>query len=309
MHITVCICTRDRGASIALTLDSLAASSYDDFDVVIVDQSAADDTAQAVASATMGDSRFRYLRTASVGLCAARNIAVEQATGPLLAFTDDDCEVSPDWLQLLARHFATQPQVGEICGAVLAGSHDPGQGYVPNFSVRESFLVSSPWMKWRCKGMGANMAFRLDALREIGPFDEMLGPGAAMYMADDYDITYRMLRAGYAVLCVSDASVIHHGFRAWADASILKRRSGYATAAAHMKQLRVGDIAILPTLFYDWLHVVSLPRLLLMRRHSGVGYAWWYVKGAVASWRYPVDRMSRLYGRRKEAALQTTYSA
>jgi GT2 family glycosyltransferase len=306
MHITVCICTRDRGASVAVTLGSLAASLYDDFDVVVVDQSTSEDTADAVASATIGDPRFSYLHTTSVGLCAARNIAIEHATGPLLAFTDDDCEVSVDWLRLLAQHFSEQPRVGQICGAVFAGSHDPTQGYVPNFSIQEPFLVSSPWMKWRCKGMGANMAFRLDALRKVGPFDEMLGPGAAMYMADDYDITYRMLRAGYPVLCVPDAFVIHHGFREWADASILKRRSGFATAAAHMKQVRSGDIAIVPTLIYDWLHVVSWPRLLFMQRHSGVGYAWWYVKGAIASWRYPVNRRNRLYARRKDHALYTT---
>src|SRR5712692_10762341 len=111
MHVTVCISTRNRGASIVATLRQLAASQYDDFDVVIVDQSTTDATAQAASEFVGDDARFTYLRTATCGSSVARNIAVEHARGPLLAFTDDDCEPSLDWLPLLVRHFVEHPEV------------------------------------------------------------------------------------------------------------------------------------------------------------------------------------------------------
>src|SRR5579871_5079677 len=91
MHVTVCICTRNRGSSIATTLRSVAASTYKDFDAVIVDQSTTDETAEAVRAVIAEDERFRYLRSQAVGASAARNVAIAQACGPLIAFTDDDC--------------------------------------------------------------------------------------------------------------------------------------------------------------------------------------------------------------------------
>src|SRR5690349_3490688 len=114
MHVTVCICTRNRGASIVATLRSLDASSYTDFDVVIVDQSTGDETAQAIRAATDGDARFSYLRSTSVGLAAARNLALAQARGPIIAFTDDDCEVSPQWLAALVDIFQQNADVGAV---------------------------------------------------------------------------------------------------------------------------------------------------------------------------------------------------
>ena len=63
-----------------------------------MDQSDDDATEQALA-VYAGDRRFRYVRTSSRGASAARNVGVEQSTAPIIAFTDDDCRVSTDWLQ------------------------------------------------------------------------------------------------------------------------------------------------------------------------------------------------------------------
>ncbi|MGZ3663576.1 MAG: glycosyltransferase [Ktedonobacterales bacterium] len=296
MHITVCICTRDRGESIIATLRSIATSSYPDFDVVIVDQSASDDTAIAVEQTIGMDARFTYVRSSSVGASAARNVAIAHARGKVLAFTDDDCEVSEHWLELIAGYFEAQPHVGLICGEVRAGPHDTGSGFIPDYLVLTPRRTSSPWLKWRCRGISANMAFRADALQTVGLFDEMLGPGSPLFLAEDYDLTYRVLKAGYTVLSVADAYVVHHGFREWKDARILMRRSGFGTGAAYMKHVRLGDVAIVPTFFHDWLHVISVRRVLLFQRNSGLAYALWYLRGAINSFRYPIDKRHRIYG-------------
>jgi hypothetical protein len=62
-----------------------------------------------------------------------------------------------------------------------------------------------------------------------------------------------------------------------------------------MKYLRLGDFAILPTFLHDWVHVISLGRLLRLQPHSGAAYAVWYLRGAVHSFRYHIDRKRRIY--------------
>jgi cellulose synthase/poly-beta-1,6-N-acetylglucosamine synthase-like glycosyltransferase len=294
-HVTVCICTRDRGPTIARTLRSIAGSGYDDYDVVVIDQSRSDDTEQAIAHIGEVRTRLTYARSQTVGSAVAHNLALERAHGPLVAFTDDDCEVSPDWLRLIVAHFHANPRVGEVCGAVIAGPHDPKQGFIPDSVIKRTAITSSPWLKWRERGIGANMAFRLDVLRAVGPFDPALGPGAPFRSCLDGDMTYRLLRAGYAVLDVPDAYVIHHGFRSWDEGTTLMRGVGLGMGAAYMKHLRLGDVAVIPTLAWEWVRFISLGRLITLRRRSGLARFAFYTRGVLSSFHYPIDRFRRIY--------------
>ncbi len=299
MHITVCICTRNRGASIAATLQSLAASSYTDFDVLVVDQSTQDDTFQAFQAVAQEDARFSYLRSATVGLSVARNRAIGQARGPLIAFTDDDCEVSPAWLERLVAHFEQNPQVGEVCGMVQAVPYDGRAGYVPAYHVELREEVSSRWQLWRARGMGANMAFRKAALQRVGPFDEVLGAGSPLYSGEDADMKYRMLQAGYHILNVPDAVVLHSGFRAWDKQGKLYVRRGYlAVGAVYMKYLRLGVGAMLPAMLHFVLfESVAWGNLLTFRwkRHLGIWALLAYLQGLGISFRYKIDRQRWVY--------------
>lgn len=295
MHATICICTRDRGAGIECTLRSLAALSHDDFDVVIVDQSTTDETGQAIHRLVGTDSRFTYTRSITTGKSVGLNIALTRARGPLVAFTDDDCEVPSAWLAVLESHFAAHLEVGLIFGEVRAAPHDADHGFVPTYDVPRGKRVSSPWLKWREGGIGANAAFRLSVLLAVGPYDELLGPGAPFPNCEDGDMTYRVLRAGHAVLNVPDAYVIHSGYRAWDDGRRLMHGTGLAIGAAYMKHLRLGDLAVLPTLVCEWMRSLSWKRLLLLRRHSGIGRFLWYARGMQKSFHYVVDRRQRVY--------------
>ncbi|HEY7349036.1 MAG TPA: glycosyltransferase family A protein [Ktedonobacterales bacterium] len=297
MHVTVCICTRNRGSAIAATLRSLAASSYKDFDAVIVDQSAAEDTEQAVHEVTAGDARFSYWRSQTAGLSVARNIALAHARGPIIAFTDDDCDVSPDWLALLVEYFRAYPDVGEICGEVRAISYDPAAGHIPAFVVRSQERISSPWAFRRARGIGANMAFRQESLRAVGPFDELLGAGAPLYSYEDGDMTYRILKAGYSVLNAPDAYVVHSGFRSWdGGGRALMYHAYLAAGALYMKYLRLGDLTILPTIAHQWLgDCISWKKLLMLRRGSGLANFLYCARGMRVSFQYQIDRRRRLY--------------
>lgn len=304
MHVTVGICTRDRGDSVARTLRSILRSDYEDFDIIVVDQSACDDTARAVREVAGADSRIMYIHSPSTGASAARNVSISNAKGPIVTFTDDDCEVSPNWLGLMGAYFRDNPDVGQICGAVLPGPHDSGLGFIPDAPISRVKRISSPWLKWRERGISANMGFRLTALRAVGPFDEVLGPGAPLYACEDGDITFRMLEAGYTVLSVPDAYVVHHGFRTWAQGQPFMRRTGVAIGAMHMKHLRIGDIAVLPTFLIEWMRCISWRRLLTLRRYNGLARFAMFGLGCIISYQFSVDRQRRIYSTKRRLPWQ-----
>lgn len=295
MHVTVCIATRDRGDQIAATLRSIIKSQFTDWDAVIVDQSEADDTRDAVMRTVGEDSRFRYLRSRSAGSSVARNAALAEARGPLVACTDDDCEVAPDWLGRLEGYFRADADVGMIYGAVLPGPHDPRCGFISTYPVPRFKRIATPWLRWQERGIGANMAFRLDAVRMVGGFDDVLGAGGPLCAGLDFDLTYRMLKGGFAVLNVPDAVVIHHGFRPWSVGSSLMYGVGIGVGATYMKHLRLGDVAALPTFLIEGLRCISWRRVLLARGRIGLRRFLGYGKGSLLSFRYPIDRKRRAY--------------
>jgi glycosyltransferase involved in cell wall biosynthesis len=306
MHVTVCICTRNRGASIAATLRSLVAATYADFDVLIVDQSVTEETAQAIQAEVGEDKRFSYLRSPTVGKSIALNIAVAQARGPLIAFTDDDCEVKPNWLSVLVDTFSHYPDAGEVCGPVLAVPHNSTRGYIPTHMMKRPERVRSLWRMWRASGIGANMAFRQEALKAAGPFDELLGPGAEMHNSEDTDMTCRILEAGYSVCNEPEAIVLHSGFRSWdEDGKLILRRAYLSASLVYMKYLRLGNVAILPTLLCNLLsRCIYWKKVVLFRWRGGLGVRnlLSFLQGMRQSFHYGVDRQRRIYVLRKSVS-------
>jgi len=295
MHVTVCIVTRDRGKQIANTLKSLIQSDFVDWDAVIVDQSKDEDTSDIVSDIIGNDSRFRFIRSQSIGSSVARNIAIAEARGPFIAFTDDDCEVAATWLGYLESYLRTDDSVGLAYGTVLSGPHDKRCGFIPDCPIVQVTRITSPLLKWRDKGIGANMICRLNVLKAVGGFDEVLGSGGPLYSYLDGDLTYRILKAHYTVLNIPDAVVVHHGFRPWSTGRQMMRGVGIGVGATYMKHLRLGDVAAIPNFLIEWLRCISWRRLLLLQRRTGLGRFLGYGRGAIISFRYAIDRQRRVY--------------
>lgn len=76
-------------------LGSILSQSYDDLEVVVVDDGSTDATATIAARYADSDARVQLHRQANAGLGAARNVGVELARGELLAFADSDDVVFP----------------------------------------------------------------------------------------------------------------------------------------------------------------------------------------------------------------------
>src|SRR5215211_4295548 len=101
--ITVAVCTRDRAESLKLCLDSLVRLDYSHVDIVGIDNPPSTDaTARLVRDCY---PQMRYICEPRPGLDWARNRAIAEARGDIIAFTDDDVVVDSGWLSALAAAF------------------------------------------------------------------------------------------------------------------------------------------------------------------------------------------------------------
>src|SRR5262249_38360540 len=75
---------------LAACLESLAAQTFEDFEVVMVDDGSTDDSGEIAAGFAARDDRFRLVTKANGGLGAARNTGIDHASGNFLAFVDSD---------------------------------------------------------------------------------------------------------------------------------------------------------------------------------------------------------------------------
>jgi glycosyltransferase involved in cell wall biosynthesis len=243
--ITAVICTRDRGAAVLTAARSVLANTHPAFRLIVVDQSSGDRSRQALEG-LRGDPRLTYLRSETRGLSRARNLALRAAETEVVAFTDDDCEVSEDWLATLQDLFTEHPKLAVAFCTVKAGPMDETAGFTPAFHCTGTRIIGDFWAKRTALGMGAGLALRRTVACELGGFDEMLGAGGPFASGEDIDIANRAVLAGFEVCETDRTFVIHHGFRTWAEGKVLSRQTWYGIGALSAKPFRVRRYDFLP---------------------------------------------------------------
>ena len=198
------------------------------FRTVLVDQSHGDETRRLVADVP----GLAYL-TSGPGLSRGRNAAVAATSQELIAFTDDDVSLPEGWLERLVAVFDAEPAAGAVCGRGVTptGSLLPG---------RDAGVYRFPTNPFGL-GSGFNLAFRRAALDEAGAFDEQLGAGATFPAGEDTDMLYRVMRAGWAVVCSDDVTVTHHEWRGAGEELRLHYGYGLGAGAQTARLVAEGD--------------------------------------------------------------------
>lgn len=215
--ISVVICTRDRSEPLARCLESVSRLSYPSFEVVLVDNAPSTDATRQLAR----HHDVRYVEEPIPGLNWARNRGIAEARYDIIAFTDDDVRVDPQWLHALARAFS-DAAVGLVTGFVAPGSLDTEAeqlfelaygGMAKGFAARTmepSGQRARRLLTTQHLGVGANMAFRRTALAQVGGFDTALDVGTPSHGAGDLDIFFRVLAAGHSARYAPSALVWHY---------------------------------------------------------------------------------------------------
>ena len=241
LSATVAICTRNRGAMVAECVRSVLALDPPDFKVLIVDQSDDEKTSLAAAEAAGGDRRLEIIRTRTVGLSVARNLAAGHATSDVIAYTDDDCAVDRGWLEAILSEFEVD-RVDAVFGRVVPPGFTSRRGVEVAFKAStDRAIYQRPTPPWHV-GHGASMAVRRASLLKIGGFDNSLGAGTSFPAADDLDVAYRLAAAGGWLAYTGAAVAYHKDWRDWRSRRRVERGYGVGAGATFMKYLRCGDL-------------------------------------------------------------------
>lgn len=233
--VTVAICTRRRPGPLRGCLAAVAEAIGAAGREILVVDNGPDAETRAVAEA----AGARYVQEPLPGLSRARNAALANARGEIVAFVDDDVTPEPGWLEPLLHAFE-DPRVGIATGLALPARLDTeaqiafqldlgfgGMDLAPG-RFDADFLAATRHVGapvWKI-GAGANMAVRRSLGARIGGFDPRLGPGAAGGAGDDSEFWRRALEAGIAAQYEPFSVVRHLHREAWAE---LERQAvGYA---------------------------------------------------------------------------------
>jgi glycosyltransferase involved in cell wall biosynthesis len=209
--ISVIICTRNRASLLERCLRNFTAIDHSwlsGWEIVVVDNGSCDETLKIAESFTSA-LPLRYAFEEKQGLSRARNRGIAESKNPIVAFTDDDCLVAPNWLEKILRNFARDISLSILGGrVVLANAEDAAIGVRWQ---REHTLIVEPSQILELM-IGCNLAFKRSVFEEAGTFDTALGVGTPAGSAEDIDLLYRALRRGARIGYRPEMIVLHaHG--------------------------------------------------------------------------------------------------
>lgn len=207
--VSVVIVSQRRRIDLERAINSLRFQTLKNFEVIMV-------TDEPPPMNRAAELQTQIIRFREPNISRARNIGINEATAPIVAFCDDDAVPDPNWLERLIKPFYVDEKVGAAGGFVRGSNGISYQwravGFLPNakdikldVDEGQDFTIFEKAEDYYYKCVGTNSAYRRDALHEIGGFDN-----GFHYYLDDTDVNKRMQDHGLKTAIVPSAQLIHN---------------------------------------------------------------------------------------------------
>lgn len=201
LRCSVLICTYNRHDLLPMALRALLDRGTERPDELVI-VNGGDERADAVVAA-FGERpgvAIKLIKTVNRNLATSRNIGLAHCTGEIIAMTDDDAEVFPDWLARMKQAHHEHPEAGAVGGPVLGTNTGQLVGKLAD-------LITFP--VWAAPQYvrtlpGVNISYKRAVLDQIGPQDETL------FRGEDVDYNWRVQRLGYKIYFDPAIKVDHH---------------------------------------------------------------------------------------------------
>jgi glycosyltransferase involved in cell wall biosynthesis len=258
--VTVAISTYRRADSLPRLIKALEDQTLPSsaFEVVIVDDGSPDDTMTVLRTLSAGTPlHLRVLhQERNRGQAAGRNVAWRDARAPLIAFTDDDCVPTPEWLEQGTNEL-------EARGGIVIGRTLPNPDQIDKLRMPFARTVEDEGTRFYNT---CNIFYRRADLEAIGGFDE----GFSAHGGEDMDIALRVLERGADANYVPDALVFHDVHAAGFTGAVRDtwRWTGIPQAVARHPNIR--DLLVF-RVFWKRSH---LPALVAATGIALAGFAW-----------------------------------
>lgn len=277
LYITVAVCSRNRTSDLDLCLKSIKKLKYSNYEVVIVDNAPDDNTTELLAKNDYPE--FRYIKEPIPGLDNARNRAIIESKGEIIAYTDDDVIVDELWLSALSKRFQESEDICAVTGLVVAYEMETkaqflfeqyggfGRGFERVYALAEPSLKKTAFEfagsgKY---GTGANMAYRKSIFDKIGLFDPALDVGTPANGGGDLEMFFRVIKEGYTLVYEPCAVVKHRHRREYSKLKIQLANNGigfYSHLVRTYLHYKEERFQVLKLGVY-WLFVWNIKRFLI----------------------------------------------
>lgn len=199
-ELSLVLATVGRTNELNRLFDTLAAQTWHDFEVIVVDQNADDRLLPVLERARCLGLTLRHLRHSPPNLAAARNAGIAAAAGRWLGFPDDDCWYEAHTLERVL---------------LRAGRRDAPQGVIARW-VEQDPPRPPGTLSWHRSSRfrdlpvsSITLFLQRELAQRIGGFDSRLGVGQWFGAGEETDVVLRALRTG-AVLAYDPNVLVHH---------------------------------------------------------------------------------------------------
>jgi cellulose synthase/poly-beta-1,6-N-acetylglucosamine synthase-like glycosyltransferase len=187
------------------------------FEVIAIDDGSTDLSAGILAR-WEAEGHLHVRRGEGRGAAAALNMGIRAARNPIVCLVDQDVAIQPGWLARLADALA-EPGVGAAQGRYVVDRSSPIVARVMGLDLEQRYAsLRTTSTDHVCTG---NSAYRTEALRAVGLFDESFGYGY------DNDMSYRLAEAGRSLRFCSEATAVHRCRDSWGSYLLQQYGLGY----------------------------------------------------------------------------------
>ncbi len=178
--VSIVLPTYNRADRLDAAIGSCLAQTYENLELIVVDDGSTDGTSNVVDS--FSDPRLRYVRLTHVGLPKALNAGFAAARGEYLTWTSDDNTYMPGAIETMVNVLDHERDVGVVCCGCRRVD-DAGNVIGPRY-------LKPPEMLYEGNCVGACFLYRAELARRIGGYRPELA------LAEDYDYWLRLARVG-----------------------------------------------------------------------------------------------------------------
>jgi len=207
------------------TLDSLRSQSFSDWEMLCIDDGSTDATTRLLTDAAARDPRIRLLDNPERGPSAARNVAITEANGDLLAFCDADDLWMTDKLNRMNAAFAD----GTVAAVYARIAFFDGARTRSQSTVRAGDLTVPALLGENPVCTMSNLVVRRDVFAATGGFNTKLVHN------EDLEWLVRLIAQGYRLSGIDECLVRYRtsvtGLSADLEAMQSGRQAALATAA------------------------------------------------------------------------------
>ena len=169
-------------ATLKKCLDSVLDQTYDNYEIIVVDNNSHDNSKNIIEEFKTKDQRIKYVFEKRQGVGLARNAGLDKAQGDIILFLDSDCTVPQNWIAEMIK-----PIIHENEKVVLGSEED----LIKNYWTSNIQKANQKFMQRNIDGQyincldGKNFAIQADLIKQL-KFDPEI-----VYL-DDFELFLRL---------------------------------------------------------------------------------------------------------------------